>query len=87
MHPIKYPCFLNRIEMILHSCFKKQLIYNGFPKFISMISSFKLNAHICLSGSDDFCYSRSLTNLHSEKRAPWVYFTKDYTTVKLTVAP
>ena len=21
MHPIKYPCFLNRIEMILHSCF------------------------------------------------------------------
>ena len=23
MHPIKYPCFLNRIEMILHSCFKK----------------------------------------------------------------
>ena len=54
---------------------------------ISMIFDFKLNAHICLSGSDDFCYSHSLTNLHSEKRAPWVYLTKDYTTVKLTVGP
>ena len=39
---------------------------------ISMIFNFKLNAHIFLSGSDDFCYSHSLTNLHSEKRAPWV---------------
>ena len=78
MDPIKYPCFLNRIEMILHSFFKNNLFNNGFPKFI---------AHICLSGSDDFCYSRSLTNLHSEKRAAWVYLTKDYTTVKLTVTP
>ena len=86
MHPIKYPCFLNRTEMILHSCFKKQLS-NSFPKLISMIFSFKLNAHICLSGSDDFCYSHYSTNLHSEKRAPWVHLTKDYTTVKLTVAP
>ena len=55
--------------------------------FISMIFNFKLNAHICLLGSDDFCYSHSLTTLHSEKRAPWVYLTKDYTTVKLTNGP